>query len=247
MHRGKIIGALVLVGAIALIVAEEVGGPRDEVAGSATAPAAGGLGDRVELAQSTAGEHIYTIDPAGSEVSWRIYKAGLMARFGHNHVISVGDLDGRVIATGDLENAEWNLSFTVDQLVVDDPELRARYGKDFESVPSDDDKAGTKRNMLTEDVLDGAEYPEIRLHGRGFSGPRETAEIPVTIEMLGRTIEETFPAAITLDDDVLTISGERRLTHEDLGLKPFKALGGALSVGQDIDFTYRIRAVADSP
>jgi hypothetical protein len=253
MHRGKIIGALVLVAAIALIVAEEIGGPSDELTGneaaagadSLTGQTAGGLAEQVELVQSPAGERVYAVDPDTSEVYWRVYKAGLMARFGHNHVISVGDLEGRVLVTGDLENAEWNLSFTVDQLIVDDPELRARYGDDFASVPSADDKAGTKRNMLTEDVLNGTVYPEILLHGRGFSGTPENAELAVTIEMLGRTIEKTFPASIALDGDVLTINGERRLTHEDFGLKPFKALGGALSVGDDIDFTYRIRAVAD--
>jgi hypothetical protein len=68
--------------------------------------------------------------------------------------------------------------------------------------------------------------------------------LPVTIEILGRTIEQSFPAAIEISGDSLTVTGEYRLTHEDLGMEPFSAFGGIIAVGNDIDFSYRIHAVA---
>jgi hypothetical protein len=68
--------------------------------------------------------------------------------------------------------------------------------------------------------------------------------LPVSIEMLGRTIEQSFPATISIEADSLTVTGEYRLTHEDLGLQPFTALGGLMAVGENIDFTYRIHAIA---
>lgn len=252
MHRGRIVGAAVLILALGLIVTQlERSGPDTEPAGNlgvnsgsaAGQVALGGAGSGSSVLEAPGGETIYTIDPSGSEVYWRIYKMGLMARLGHNHVISVGDLSGRVAVNGSLAEAEWNLGFSANALIVDDPALRVRYGEDFASVPSEKDKEGTKRNMLTEDVLNGDVYPTIRLHGRGFMGSPAEAELPVTIEMLGRSIERIFPAKIELDGDTLTISGEYRLSHEDLGLKPF-SLGGVLSVGKNIDFTYRIKAVA---
>jgi hypothetical protein len=174
----------------------------------------------------------------------RVYRSGALARLGHNHVISMGQLEGNVSLTSELAAASWTLSFPVNGLVVDDPALRARFGEDFESVPSDDDKAGTKTNMLSDRLLDGMTYPEIRLEGRGVDGNLGAAKLPVSIQMLGRSIEQTFPAVISISPQAITVTGEYRLSHADLGLTPFTALGGAMAVGDEIDFTYRIHAVA---
>jgi hypothetical protein len=167
-----------------------------------------------------------------------------MAAIGHSHVISIEDFGGELTLRSDLAEAEWNLNFAVADLVIDDPELRARHGEEFESVPSEDDKAGTKRNMLTDRVLNGEVYEQISLNGRGAFGSLARAELPVSIQMLGRTIEQSFPATITIDSDAVTVEGEYRLTHADLGMEPFSLFGGAIAVGENLDFTYRIHAVA---
>ncbi|MDA1291195.1 MAG: hypothetical protein O3C37_10075 [Proteobacteria bacterium] len=103
-------------------------------------------------------------------------------------------------------------------------------------------KEGTKENMLTEALLDGANFPEIRLEGNGVVGSLDAASLPVSIQMLGRTIEQTFPASISITEDSVLVQGEYQLTHADLGLEPFSLLGGAMAVGAEIDFTYRLRA-----
>jgi hypothetical protein len=167
-----------------------------------------------------------------------------MARLGHNHVISVGELEGSVALGDDPSQAEWSLRIPVQSLVVDDPGIRARYGEDFSSEPSENDIAGTKGNMLSEGVLNGDVHPAIRISGTGFEGSPGAAMLPVEIELLGRTIAMSLPGAIETDGDSVTVSGEFKLTHEALGLEPFRALGGAMSVGEEIDFTYRIHAVS---
>ncbi len=151
---------------------------------------------------------------------------------------------GNVTLGSDLGTSQWELRFAVDSLVIDDPGFRSRYGEDFESAPSEDDKAGTKRNMLTDRVLNGEIFPEIRLSGTGGAGVFDAAELPLTIEILGRTIEQSFPASIEIGADSLTVTGEYRLTHDDLGMEPFSVFGGMMAVGNEIDFTYRIHAVA---
>jgi hypothetical protein len=256
MKRGQIIGVVALVVAIGLIsiwlsttfddgAGLGSGGIADDTAQRA-APSAAPAGASAATAALPVGDEarVYAIDPAQSEVYWRIYRSGALARLGHNHVISVTELAGSVTLQSDLAAAEWELSFPVTALVVDDPQLRARYGEDFASVPSDDDKAGTKNNMLTDRVLNGTVYPQIRLEGHGVLGSLAEAQLPLTIEMLGRTIEQTFPASISITADTVTVNGEYRLTHADLGLTPFTALGGAMAVGENIDFTYRLHAVA---
>ena len=250
MRRGKVIGALVLLVAIGLIVVLQPGStdrnaPSDPSAVPSATFVAQAVGEGPVPGSSA--PRVFNVDASQSEVYWRIYKAGALARLGHNHVISVTGLSGTVTLGNDLGAAEWSLRIPVAGLIVDDPGIRARYGEDFSSVPSDEDKEGTKRNMLTAEVLDGATFPEIRLSGRGVSGSLASAELPVSIEILGRVVERRFPAQVAVGADSLTVTGEYRLTHTDLGLKPFTALGGMMSVGEEIDFTYRIHAVAGTP
>ncbi|HEY5665582.1 MAG TPA: YceI family protein [Gammaproteobacteria bacterium] len=260
MERGKVIAAVIVVGMIGLVIAQRLEEPGNGLPAEESPPAGAAAAPempadaRPMLAQAdtatgsalpaTGETRLYTIDAAQSEVYWRIYRAGAAARLGHNHIISMPELAGSVTLGSDLETAQWDLRFAVDSLVIDDPELRSRHGEDFESVPSEDDKAGTKRNMLTDRVLNGEIFPEIRLSGTGVSGTFDAAELPLSIEILGRTIEQTFPASIEMGPDSLTVTGEFRLTHDDLGMEPFSAFGGIMAVGNDIDFTYRIHAVA---
>ena len=43
----------------------------------------------------------YVVDAAQSDVHWLVYKAGALARLGHNHTIAVGDLSGDVAVNRD--------------------------------------------------------------------------------------------------------------------------------------------------
>jgi hypothetical protein len=187
---------------------------------------------------------IYAVDAAGTELYWRIYRAGAAAAAGHNHVISVGRIQGNFTPGRSPAEATWNLNIPVAELIIDDPAIRARYGEDFESTPSENDKAGTRDNMLTDDLLNGAAYPAISLNGSGVLGALENAQLPVTIELAGNSIQTQLPASIRFEDQSVIVTGEVRLTHTQLGLEPFSILGGLMAVGEEIDFTYSIRAVA---
>lgn len=183
------------------------------------------------------------IDGEGSDVHWRVYRAGAFGGFGHNHVISAGGLSGVVCLQPHRAASSWEIEIIVADLVVDDPELRARYGDDFSTVPSSKDIAGTRRNMLGDRVLDAGGYPVIRVSGQGFSGEPAGATLPITVEILGRDIELSVPGTIVIGPDSLTASGSFSLTHEQLGMKPFSVMLGSLRVGRRIDFSYVIHAL----
>jgi hypothetical protein len=251
MKRGKVIGLIVLIVAIGLVIAGQLGDSGVDTATSeggdrATArPQTGGVATMPEGVGPAEGEiRVYAIDAARSEVYWRVYRGGAFPALGHSHVISAGQLSGSVSLSNDLATTEWTLSIPVAGLIVDDPELRSRHGEEFESVPSDQDKAGTRTNMLTDRVLNGEVFTEIRLTGTGVNGSLADAALPVSIHLLGRTIEQVLPASVTISADSLTVEGEYGLTHADLGMEPFSAFGGAVAVGEAIDLTYRIHAVA---
>ena len=60
---------------------------------------AGWLTCGVAVAQD--GGERYVVDATQSDLHWLVYKAGTLARLGHNHTIAAGDLGGSVtVASG---------------------------------------------------------------------------------------------------------------------------------------------------
>jgi polyisoprenoid-binding protein YceI len=187
----------------------------------------------------------YTIDAAGSDVHWLVYKAGSLARLGHNHVISVADLTGTATANaGDPSASRFELQFHVQALNVDDPKLRSGLGPDFASVPSENDIAGTRKNMLSDKVLMGEKYQTIKVTGVGPSGAADAQTLEITVELLGRKVPVVVPTKLEIHGDDLTASGEFDLTHSALGMMPFTVMLGALQVADNMKFFYRIHATA---
>jgi hypothetical protein len=187
----------------------------------------------------------YTVNPAASDIHWLVYKAGSLSKLGHNHVIAVADLAGRVtVDARNISESRFELSFPVAALVVDDPQLRAGLGEDFASVPTADDKAGTRKNMLTDKVLDGEKFATISVKGAGPSGAGASTMLHLAVGLLGRTVELTVPTNVVVNGDRLTATGEFELTHAELGMKPFSVMLGALQVADKMKFAYRIEAEA---
>ena len=184
----------------------------------------------------------YDIDSEASEVHWRIYKAGAFARFGHNHVIAIARPSGTIELTPDVADSSVSIEFAVGELIVDDPNLRSRYGEDFESEPTDEDIAGTRTNMLTEQVLNGDVFPTISLTGAQLSGIGEDQTIQLSISLLGASVSLTVPVNVSIDASGLRAQAQFRILHEDLGMEPFSVMMGALQVAPEIDFTVDIRA-----
>jgi hypothetical protein len=213
-----------------------------EVTGGAAQTAADAPGASPITATETSADAIYQVDLDSSEVYWRIYRAGAAARFGHNHVISVSELEGRVYRDADLSESRFELVLPVAAFVVDDPAIRSRYGEDFASEPSAEDIAGTRTNMLSENLLDGSGFPAVRVRGTGPIEQGGNTVLALEIDIVGRTVPVTVPTTVDIDEQRLEARGEFRLTHEQLGLMPFSIMMGALRVAEEMDFTYRIVA-----
>jgi len=199
------------------------------------------------LAAPTAGQQVelqvYRIDAERSDVHWLVHKAGALSNLGHSHVISVGELDGEIYLYDEPSQSRVEIAIPVAGLVVDDSDLRRRQGDDFASEPTDDDVADTRRNMLSEDVLDGERYPMLRVSGSNLSiGPDSVGTIDLTVQLLDRSINLSVPARVVAEGEDLVASGAFSLTHAELGLRPFRAMLGALRVADRMDFVYRVHA-----
>jgi hypothetical protein len=91
-------------------------------------------------------------------------------------------------------------------------------------------------------VLDGDKFPTIRVNGAGPLGAAGAQTFKLKIELLGRTVDLTVPTKVTVTEDRVEASGEFDLNHADLGMQPFTALMGALSVGEKMSFKYHVVA-----
>jgi hypothetical protein len=197
------------------------------------------------LAAAQGADKVYKIDGAASDIHWLVYKAGALARLGHNHAIAVPTPQGTVTVNAqDLAASSFEIAFAVADLVIDNPTLRSTLGEDFASVPSADDIAGTQHNMLSDKVLNGDMFPTIRVTGTGPVGAAGMQTLKLKVELLGRVVDLTVPTKVTVDGDRLESTGEFELNHADLGMKPFSVMMGALQVGEKLSFSYHVVARA---
>lgn len=100
-----------------------------------------------------------------SEVRVLVYRGGVMASLGHNHVIASKYLSGKIYVHDELSKTGFELTIPVNSLMVDDPDLRKQEGVDFSKDIPTETIAGTRRNMLGGKVLDGKHYPVIDTPG----------------------------------------------------------------------------------
>lgn len=192
---------------------------------------------------SRAESTIYRVDAEGSDIRLLVHRAGALSRLGHSHVISVGQIAGTVYVHPDLERSSFELEIPVRGLVVDDPRARREEGDEFSTEPSERDMAGTRDNMLGERVLNAEQYPFVRLTGTGPTGDGPEFVLELSIELLGRVVELSVPTTLRLDADSLEATGTFRLSHGDLGMRPFSAMVGALRVADEMELKYRVRAL----
>ncbi len=195
--------------------------------------------------QVPAGFVRYQVISAESEVRALVYRDGPMARLGHNHVLNSRALRGDVLLGNGGKVPHFTLVLPVASFSVDEAELRAEEGEEFPGVVDADAIAGTRRNLLSEALLDGARFPEIRLTSRAVSGTAPDYAVTATVELKGQAHELQVPARVEQLGNDLRVTGHFTVTHAELGLTPFSVMGGLLSVRDEIRLQYRI--IARSP
>src|SRR5271167_1401278 len=137
--RCKSLGAMVLVAAgLAACAVQAPPPPPGREAGPA------GFPEEFYQQSVKRGLPVFEIDPAVSLVVIEVHRGGSLAKLGHDHAIASHNVRGYVAPS----QGRADLFVRLDELVVDEPELRAEAG--FESQPSAAAIAGTRENMLAE-------------------------------------------------------------------------------------------------
>lgn len=191
---------------------------------------------------------IYVVQPQHSAVTIYVYRAGRAARLGHNHVLTVAQLEGWVAVPDERLNASrFSLRFPLDQLRVDDAALRAATGGGFSTSRSADDIAGTQHNMLKS--LDADHYPWVVLNSLAVIGEWPVAVADVAVTLHGVTRAQRVVLHLQHDARQLDAQGSLVVRQSDFGIAPFSILGGALGVDDTlaIDFKLQLQAAGPTP
>jgi hypothetical protein len=203
--------------------------------------------------QGSAGT-IYRVDETESELRILVYRAGPLARLGHNHVVVNRRLRGAVNLAGAAGAAAapafW-LSVPSAAFDVDDAQVRAEEGADFAAAVPDDAKSGTLQNMLSAAVLDAAEFPAITVRSVAVASPQgaeaatRTMVASVTLGVAGHESTIDLPFTLQMESGRLSATGTFELRQSALGLTPYSLMLGALQVQDQMTVKFKIVALAN--
>jgi polyisoprenoid-binding protein YceI len=182
----------------------------------------------------------YRVNGQESVLQILVYRGGPMAKLGHNHVIASHHLEGAVYAMEDPLRTRFDVSFPVAELTVDEPAMRDQAGPDFANLVPQSARDGTRNNLLSAALLDGAIYPTIRLRALEVLVAGEGYEVGVEIMIKDQVHVVRVPVTLRRDDNALVASGEFPLKQSALGLKPFTAAMGALAVVDEMRVRFEV-------
>lgn len=186
----------------------------------------------------------YRIDSAHSELRVLVYRAGLLASFGHNHVIVNRGVEGSVNFAGNPATASFALSIPANGFVVDDPKARSEEGADFAEETPEDAKEGTRHNMLGPSVLDVAEHPSIDVRSVAIRPAGAGLAATISVTVAGHASTFVVPFTLDLSQGRLTASGALSIRQSSLGLTPLSVMLGGLRVQDELTLKFRLVASA---
>lgn len=175
---------------------------------------------------------VYVLDPGRTQIDVVVRRDGPLARFGHDHVISVLGPEGYLLLAETEDGSRANLRFAVERLQIDAADARQRHGLD--TGPDATDIAGTRDNLLRY-VLDPVLWPWVTIALQDFSWQGEHGSAQVVIEINGQRYGSRQPFKLQREKEVVTVAGFMVLRQTELGLQPFAALGGGLRVADPME------------
>ncbi len=180
------------------------------------------------------GGRLWRLDVEASRLRAVVFRAGAAARLGHHHLIEARNARGLLwLPAQGLAGAEGEIAVPLAELQLDDPAWRREAGGEFDEKPvSDEDRAGTKRNLLRS--LQAQQHPELRLQLRRLGGAAPWWSAELAVSLAGRSALHRAALRVRQETERLQIDGRLLLRHGDHGLTPFSVLGGMLAVAQEI-------------
>jgi len=162
------------------------------------------------------------IDTSKSVMTVRVYKAGVLSAFGHDHEITAPIAAGKADPTAPRV-----------ELRVQAAALRVRDAK-----ASEKDRAEIQKTMLGPEVLDADRHAEIVFRSTAVEPAGAGAwTVRGTLALHG----ETRPIAVEVREKEGHYVGSALLKQTDFGIKPVRVAGGTVKVKDQIRIEFDIQ------
>ena len=94
--------------------------------------------------------------------------------------------------------------------------------------------------LSSENLLDAEKFPIIKVFSSSIDGNFPNVNVKAVITIKGEEHNMNVPSTIEIDHKSFVARGYMEVTHGDLGLTPFSAAGGALTVRDLLVLKYEI-------
>jgi polyisoprenoid-binding protein YceI len=183
----------------------------------------------------------YTIDPHASGVQVLLARSGPLSAFAHDHVlVADGFAGGVALDPGDLSSAALQVTFPVASLIVDPPEARAAAGLD--GSLSEKDRASIRATLLSAGQLDAERFPRVVATLEGVSGTLPDLLLALRVRVREAEQVLSVPVRVEATPDGLRASGEFTFLQSAFGIRPYRALLGAIAVEDEARVRFDIVA-----
>ncbi len=169
----------------------------------------------------------HAIDPTASTLTVKVWKTGLFSAFAHNHEISAP------ITSGTVNDEKASVMFRVN----------ARGMKVLDPEASASTRAEVEQNMLSAQVLDTQQFPEISFEGTSTGADK----LGVFVVSGKLTLHgQTHPVEVNVKQVNVGLSGpakyegSAKLKQTTFGIQPISIGGGAVKVKDEIDIVFTI-------
>ncbi len=199
--------------------------------------------DAIAAVDAETGGLRFAVDAAHSQVRILAFRAGSAARLGHNHVLTVPRLEGRLWTPEQgLAGAQFALAFRLDELLLDPPEQRAALGGGWATVLTPEALAATREHMLGPDNLQAESFPWVRLRSLQIQGEAPHLAAELEIELHGQRRRQWVALEAQPSEGGWAVRGSLVVRQSDHGVRPYSVLGGLLAVQDElvIDFDLRL-------
>jgi len=193
----------------------------------------------IERYTSTNSTSVFKVDSLQSDVMITVRRGGLMAKLGHDHIVSSRQLQGFILMDQDNQRCHADFYIPVHLMEVDNPQLRAQA--QMQTTPSDKDIAGTRINMLKS--INAKQFPFVQLRSADCSEIFTNSSVAIEIQLHGVTRNQQIDFNWHRDKaGVLTAQSTFSLLQTDFNIAPFSIMNGLIKVEDKLEIDVQLTA-----
>jgi polyisoprenoid-binding protein YceI len=187
----------------------------------------------------------FKVDPAQSSLVLQLFKDGVAARLGHDHVVHARVFSGTVVYDPRRpEASSVQVAVEAGSLIADDPGTRRKFG--LAGEPSASDRAEIDKAMKAEGQLAAARFPSMTFTSSAIATqPDGRFLVTGRLTIRGVTNELTFPARMSVEGAQLRGRAQLKFKQSSFGYPPYSALLGAIKNKDEV--ILHIDLVAQAP